>query len=100
MKLITPVFPGLERLPVTTFAVNQPEYLPLPCYRHEDGTVVTRWQLTWRERFRVMFGGSVWLSVLTFNHPLQPVKLETVPPQFGPLDVVLAEMQAPQCEEG
>lgn len=79
MKEITPIAPGIE-LPVTVFAKNQPEYLQLPAYVDPDGTVVTRWQLTWRERARIVFGGTLWLSILTFGNPLQPVKLETACP--------------------
>lgn len=74
MTPISPVVPGLD-MGETIFAKDQPPYIPLPAFRDDDGTVVTRWRLTFRERVRVLFGGSIWLSVLTFNTPLQPVKL-------------------------
>jgi hypothetical protein len=74
MKPITPVVPGFDLL-IITFAKDQPEYNPLPAHWQPDGRVTTRWQLTWRERLRVVFGGSIWLQQLTFNQPLQPVKL-------------------------
>lgn len=73
MKPITPVAPGWS-LPVTTFAKDQPEYLQLPCYRDPEGVVTTRWRLTGRERFRILFGGSLWIQQMTFNKPLQPIK--------------------------
>jgi hypothetical protein len=76
VKAITPVIPGCD-LPVVTYAEDQPEYFPLPCYRAEDGTVTIRWKLSWLERVRVLIGGCIWHSVLTFNTPLQPLKLET-----------------------
>jgi len=79
MQPITPVVPGFE-LPVTTYAKNQPEYIPLPCFKDDDGTVVTRWKLTWKERIEVFLHGSIWLSILTFDLPLQPVKLEATCP--------------------
>ncbi len=82
MKAITPVVPGFD-LPVTTYAKDQPEYNPLPCYRCEDGTVVTRWRLTFSERLRILIGGSLWLSILTFGQALQPVKLDTECPLMG-----------------
>lgn len=82
MQPITPVVPGFD-LPVTTYAKDQPEYNPLPCYLCENGTVVTRWRLTWRERLRILIGGSLWLSILTFHQPLQPVKLDTECPIIG-----------------
>jgi len=63
------------------YAKDQPEYLPLPAHRATDGRVTTCWRLSWRERLRVLFGGRVWLQMLTFNKPLQPVKLLTVMPE-------------------
>lgn len=79
MKPITPVMPGIN-LPEVVFATDQPEYLPLPALRQPDGTVITRWRLSFRERLQVACGGDLWLTILTFNHPLQPVKLGTRPP--------------------
>ncbi len=84
MKPITPVVPGFD-LPVTEFAKDQPEYITLPSFRtgDPDGRVVTRWRLTFRERLRILLTGDLWLSLLTFNHPLQPVKLDTECPIMG-----------------
>jgi hypothetical protein len=72
---VSPVAPGLD-LPEVVYAKDQPQYIPLPAYRYDDGTVVTRWRLSWRERLAVLFGGSIWLTLLTFNKPLQPVMLD------------------------
>jgi hypothetical protein len=82
MTAITPVIPGFD-LPVIVFAKDQPEYLPLPCHRQPDGTVTIRWKLSWRERFAVLFGGCIWHTILTFNGPIQPIRLETSCPIFG-----------------
>ena len=61
------------------FAINQPPYLPLAAYRAPDdptGRVVTRWRpSSWSERLRLIFNGSVWVETLTFNEPLQPIKV-------------------------
>lgn len=40
---------------------DQPEYLQLPAYLARDpmGHVITRWKLSWRERWAVFFGGSI-----------------------------------------
>ena len=57
------------------YAEDQPEYIPLPVFRENDGCVTSCWKLTFKERVRVLFGGCVFLSQLTFNEPLQPVKL-------------------------
>ena len=79
MEPITPVFPGVE-LPVTTYAKDQEQYKALPVYKTDDGIVVSRWQLTFKERLKILFSGNLWLTVLTFNSPLQPVKLTVVCP--------------------
>ena len=55
------------------FAKDQPEYLPLPAFKSEEGEVVTCWKLSWRERFRILFFGELWLSMMTFNKPLTPL---------------------------
>lgn len=57
------------------FAENQPQYETLParvCLIDEDGEVTTCWSLSWKERLKLLFTGRLWLSVLTFNNPLQP----------------------------
>lgn len=58
-----------------TYYANQPEYIPLPSWRTADGTVVTRWRLSWRERLAAFFGCDLYIEILTFNQPLQPVFL-------------------------
>ncbi len=65
------------------FAENQPEYLPLPAHRMPDGTVFTRWRLTWRERLKLLVKGDLWIMLLTFNLPLQPI-LPSVDKPFRP----------------
>lgn len=63
----------------TVFAKNQPEYAPLPAWA--DGQeVITCWRPTLGERFRLLFGGNLWLRQLTFGHPLQPVALQASDP--------------------
>lgn len=81
MKPASPVIPG-HNFKETIFAKDQPEYQQLPALVTEDGNyVMTRWTLTWRERWRVLWTGSVWLHVMTFGRKLQPVLLEAVPPE-------------------
>jgi hypothetical protein len=43
-----------------TFAKDQPPYLPLPVVRVRDdgGMVISRWRLSWVERFRVLSRGT------------------------------------------
>jgi len=54
------------------YAENQPEYVPLPVFKTDDGEVISCWAMTWRERLSVLLTGKIWWSVLTFNNPLQP----------------------------
>jgi hypothetical protein len=56
------------------FAEGQKEYLPLPAFKEDDqyGRVVSCWKLSMKERIKMLFMGRVYLSVLTFNNPLQP----------------------------
>jgi len=56
------------------FAKNQPEYLPLPAYQDESGQIVTLWELSIKERIKILLTGKFWLLVLTFNQKLQPIK--------------------------
>lgn len=59
----------------TTYARDQPEYLPLVCHKTDDGIVTSCWGLSFIERLKVALFGRIYLSVLTFNKPLQPLKL-------------------------
>lgn len=62
------------------FAKNQSEYLQLPAHRSGDGVVTTCYELTLKERFAILFGGKVWLQLLTFNKPLQPQRMTVEKP--------------------
>lgn len=82
MKPVSPVVRGYKDKELV-FAKDQPEYLPLPALPLDFGnSIATRWRLTWRERLRVLFRGDVYLSVMTFRQRLQPVMLETEPPDL------------------
>jgi hypothetical protein len=69
----------------TILAEHQPEYRPLPVCVAEDGEVISCWRFTWRERFRLLFGGKLWLRQLTFGSPLQP-QLPQVEDPFVPVE--------------
>jgi hypothetical protein len=79
MKPQEPIVPGHD-LPVTNFAESQDEYQTLPAFRLDDGTVLTRWRLTWKERFTIFLRGDLYLFMLTFNKPLQPISLQVERP--------------------
>ncbi len=63
------------------YAKDQPEYNPLPAERWKDGTVVSKWKFSWKERLNILFNGSIYLSILTFNNALQPVRLSIDRPE-------------------
>lgn len=79
MQPTSPVLPGYS-LSEIIYAENQPQYQNLPSFRTEDGDVLTRWKLTLRERIKIFFTGSIYLTISTFNHPLQPVMLQVDKP--------------------
>jgi hypothetical protein len=79
-KPVSPVVPG-AKLPEVVYAKDQPAYQPLPAYRAEDGTVLTRWKLSWRERLAVLFTGNLYIWLLTFNQPLQPIQIQVEQPE-------------------
>ena len=59
----------------TTFAENQDPYMPLPAFQDPNdtqGQVICCWELTFKERLKVLFSGVVWCGFLTFNEPLTP----------------------------
>ena len=57
------------------FAKDQPQYLTLPAYLDPgpEGTVISCWQLTLKERIKILFTGKLWLSHLMFGKPLAPL---------------------------
>jgi len=77
----------------TVFAKDQPEYIPLPAKVDTEspfGTVVSCWQLTWCERFKMLFGGGkVYMQLCMFKNkdgqvnPLTPSLLTTNPKDVG-----------------
>lgn len=81
MRPVSPIIPKVE-LPETVYAKDQPEYQPLPVWKAETGTTLSRWHLTFRERLIALLRGDVYLWIETFNHPLQPVMLQVERPEM------------------
>ena len=63
-----------------TYGKDQPEYLPLPACKTEEGDVTSCWKMNLKERLRVLFTGRVYVSLLTFNRPLQPQRVSVHKP--------------------
>lgn len=64
--------------PVEFPGVNVVYAIPLPAMKVPDdplGLIITKWELSPDELKRIQETGTIHLSVLTFNQPLQPVLL-------------------------
>lgn len=59
------------------YGIAQPEYQPLHAYRAQDGAVTSCWKLSWKEKWRILFTGRIYVTLLTFNQPIQPQLLST-----------------------
>ncbi len=69
--------------PEITLAEDQPEYSPLVVAVYETPQCVqlllTRWRLEPGELARLNAGEDLYLSVMTFGQPLQPLRLQVGP---------------------
>ena len=65
------------------YAEDQPEYLSLPAHRSDEGIVTTCWKLSFLERIRVILTGKVYAQAMTFDKPLQPLKMSVSNPVKG-----------------
>lgn len=65
-----------------TFAEDQPEYQPLPALKLQtkQGEVISCWKLSFKEKIKILFTGKMWLSIYTFNNPLQPILMSVDKP--------------------
>lgn len=61
----------------TVFAKDQPEYIPLRALRSPapNGDVLSRWTFTDEQRQAISDGADIFLNVMTFGQPLQPVRI-------------------------
>jgi hypothetical protein len=58
-------------------AEHQPEYETLPA--NINGTSVeTKWKLTWSERLQCIFSGNIYLTIMNFGAPLQPIRMSVL----------------------
>lgn len=63
-------------------AEDQPLYLNLPAYKKTptDIEMTTCWRGNFWDRLRFLFTGRMWVYILNFNGPVQPLMLETENP--------------------
>jgi hypothetical protein len=76
MEPTSPVVHGMEDEEMV-YAKDQPQYTPLPCLKSRKadgkGRILTRWTFTDEERKAIAAGADLFVSVLTYQQPLQPV---------------------------
>lgn len=77
MEPISPVVPGLQAAEVLA-AENQLEYLTLPILKTSDGQITSRWRFSSEERASIAAGADLYVSLLTFNRGLPPIKLAVI----------------------
>ena len=82
MQPTNTVIPGKE---VRVYAVdlNQPNCRPLYFYADSEGRTVTHWKLSWWERLRVLWSGSVWCALQLIDYKLPGMRLTAVKPEVG-----------------
>ena len=79
------------------YAKDQPEYVNLPCYAESNGTITVCMQLENDEVDKVRKARVLYLKMLTFNNPLQPVRVTLYKPLF-PTAPHARYMYAPRFE--
>ncbi|KKL99420.1 hypothetical protein LCGC14_1814620 [marine sediment metagenome] len=65
MKPVT--FPEVNKV----WAEDQDEYLNLPAYVDAKESI-SKWRLSWWERVKVLFTGTIWWRQVNFGEDLQP----------------------------
>jgi hypothetical protein len=79
---LSPIDPEIELLEYVVYAKGQTQYMQLPARRTADGEVVSRWKPNLWARLRVLFGGDFYITMLTFNLPLTPIRVSVVKPVY------------------
>lgn len=71
-----PVINGMEEQEVV-YAKDQPEYIPLRTLvsKGPERSVFSRWTLTPEQRKAVAEGADIFLELLTYGGPLQPIRM-------------------------
>lgn len=60
------------------FAKDQPQYEPLPAFvdpKDPNSEVISCWELSEDDLKKINETGKIYLSMWTFNNPLQPIRL-------------------------
>lgn len=80
MKPVSPVIPGENHNEVIV-AEDQEEYQNLPSIPMQNG-ILTRWELNDEEKQIVAKTGSIYVYLMTFGQPIQPILLQVEKPEL------------------
>jgi hypothetical protein len=82
---VKPTSPVLDGMPEVLFAKDQQEYMPLPAVLCADShrTVITKWRLSFVERIKILFRGSLFHHQFSFDKPLQPIYISIEKPNLS-----------------
>lgn len=71
-----PIDPGEDYGALRVYGEEQPDYKPLVGRQTPQGyALITKWHLSEEDRRAVLDGADLFLHILTFGRPLQPVSL-------------------------
>jgi len=60
-------------------AEHQEEFVTLPAYANrKEGTITFCMELTEEEKKEILGSGHVWIQLVTYNQPMQPIALSTL----------------------
>jgi len=61
------------------YAKDQPEYEPLPAHRTDDreSAVTSCWEISDEDLAEIIATRRIYVTQLTFRHPLQPIRMAT-----------------------
>jgi hypothetical protein len=90
MQPVSPVIKAAEDLCQITYGVDQPQYSPLPVVRTANA-VMSRWSLSDEERAYIAGGGDLFIMVLNFGGPLQPLRPVAKPPDAAMKELIELE---------
>lgn len=81
MKPVSPVIIGEERHEIK-IAEHQDEYQTLPALISSEGYVLSRWELSDAEMEMLTKTKSIYVKIMTFGQPLQPLMLQVENPMI------------------
>lgn len=76
-----------EQFPEITIAEDQEQYMPITVapVTFSDGAfgIVSRWTFTPEERARIAAGEDLYVTLMTFRQPMQPISLDVGRPEWA-----------------